>query len=197
MGFERNAGRPMARLPSARRAAIDRSAVNRHPRAITLLMNMMFIRHLIALYRSFDGDLVEAVVLGEVAHHNLAPLFNASRTPHELSEALHLADVERRQTLLPTNAFSIAQATGIPRETVRRKVASLTRRGWLARDADGNLFVAADASRAFTTFNVERLRDLLETVHAIETLLADPAPQHDDPQDTGPSRRPRRSRPTP
>jgi hypothetical protein len=166
----------MTQKLSPRSSAVARALYDRHAGAVTVLMNMMFVRHFIGTFRAFDGDLVAAIVLGEVAHHNLASVIHHARTPHELSEALRGIDVASQQALLPTNAFSVAQATGIPRETVRRKVASLTRRGWLVKDARGNLFVADSTRAAFATSHVERLEDLLETAHAIETLLRDRQP---------------------
>jgi hypothetical protein len=156
-----------------RRASVPRAAYDQHAGAIAVLMNMMFVRHLVAVYGAFGGDLAAAIVLGEVAHHNLAPLVTRARTPHELSDVLRVPAGTPQPTFLPTNSFSIAQATGIPRETVRRKVASLTRRGWMVKDADGNLFVAASTEASFATFHVERLHDLLEAARAIETLLHD------------------------
>jgi hypothetical protein len=165
--------RPAKHQLSPRRTSVERAAVGRHAGAIQVLMNMMFVRHLIGVYRAFGGDLVAAIVLGEVAHHNLAPLISGARTPRELSGALQAQGADPHRMFLPTNTFSIAQATGIPRETVRRKVASLTRRGWMVKDADGNLFVAAGTEASFATFHVERLHDLLEAARAIETLLHD------------------------
>lgn len=138
-----------------------------------MLMNAMFVRHLIGTYRAFDGDVVAAIVLGEVAHHNLSHLINRSRTPQELSEALSGVETGNHGHLLPTNAFSIAQATGIPRESVRRKIAGLLRRGWLEKDAEGNLFVSGSPIRTFAEFNFERMNDLLEVSGAINRLLQD------------------------
>jgi hypothetical protein len=50
-----------------------------------------------------------------------------------------MMDAERRGDALQfpsrgLNAHSIAESTGIPRETVRRKLADLVRSGWIARD---------------------------------------------------------------
>ncbi len=161
----------------SRNASIPRADFDRHARAIMVLMNTMFVRHFISVYGAFGGDIVAAIVLGEVAHHNVAPLVNRARTPHELSEILQSSTGPRREHFLPTNTFSIAQATGIPRETVRRKVASLTRRGWLEKDAGGSLFVTADASAAFAGFNHERVHDFLGAARAVDALIADRPPR--------------------
>jgi hypothetical protein len=174
-----------------RRVSIARAVFDRHGGAVMVLMNTMFVRHLIGVYRAFDGDPVAAIVLGEVAHHNLVPMVNRARRPHELSETLRAMDRSWPGNLLPTNAFSIAQATGIPRETVRRKIASLTRRGWMVKDAGGNLFVSPRTHEAFANFHLERLQDLLETARAIESLLDDRLPARVGSQKAN---RPRRAR---
>lgn len=164
------------RHENPRRTAVGRAALGRNGGAIQVVMNTMFVRHLVSVYRAFGGDLVAAIVLGEVAHHNVAPLIGTAHTPRQLGEALRGKGRSLPRTFLPTNSFSIAQATGIPRETVRRKVANLIRRGWLAKDADGNLFVEATAETEFAAFTVERLNDLLETSDAILSLLPEKRP---------------------
>jgi CRP-like cAMP-binding protein len=48
---------------------------------------------------------------------------------------------------LRTNVRSIADSTGVPRETVRRKMADLVAAGWITRDGDDLSYTPA-ASRA-------------------------------------------------
>mgnify|MGYP006276982073 FL=1 len=94
-----------------------------HPRHVAA-----FVRLLTELRALFDGDLDAMLVLAAVT-----------------------ADVERdewRQTLLdtaegqgtqtPANALSIALSTGIPRETVRRKLAKLEDMKVAQKDARGH-----------------------------------------------------------
>jgi hypothetical protein len=160
----------MASVSPPSRSAV-RAALDRHEGAILVLMNLMLVRHLIDVYREFEGDMVAAIVLGEIAHHNLSPLINRAPTVLAMSQALREDEGTLRQSLLPTNTFSIAQGTGIPRETVRRKVATLARRGWIERDGKGNLYVAPGTHDAFSEFHVDRLLDLLTTSRAIEALV--------------------------
>lgn len=49
-------------------------------------------------------------------------------------------------TLNLSNAFSVSKATGIPRETVRRRVDKLVKKGWLAKNAKGEIAIT-DAVR--------------------------------------------------
>lgn len=52
---------------------------------------------------------------------------------------------------LSTNVRSIADSTGIPKESVRRKVAALVEAGWIRRD-ENSLSLAPHASRQLTGF---------------------------------------------
>ena len=56
-----------------------------------------------------------------------------------------------------TNSSSIAEVTGIPRETVRRKLEALARRGWVERDADGLWHIKPDGPNT-----VSARRDLID-----------------------------------
>ena len=129
---------------------------------------MFIVRHLVRMYAAFDGDLISAIVLGEVAHHNLsayiAKAAEARRTGSDA--AVHVPD---RNDYLPTNAFSIAQATGIPRQTVRRKVKALVARGWLLEDQRG-LTVGPIPFEHFRQFNADLATDVMETLNVVLRL---------------------------
>lgn len=132
-----------------------------------LAVNMFVVRHLVRLYAAFDGDLLEAIVLGEVAHHNLSAYLT-----QVVDAAPTGADGPRlpqRSDYLPTNAFSIAQATGIPRQTVRRKVKALIERGWLLQDRAG-LIVSPVPLEHFRTLNTELAGDVVATLNTLLRL---------------------------
>jgi hypothetical protein len=93
---------------------------------------------------AFDGDVERAVVLLEIAVRTL--------------QDPRLANVDL-QTVLSgkidayprpaTNMRSIADSSGIPKETVRRKVAALVADGLVVRDAS-SLYLSPCASLVFT-----------------------------------------------
>lgn len=76
--------------------------------------------HLIDVSRAFDGDLQEALVLAVVGQVLLQV---ATRN------GTHPANIVRTIA-----ASRIADITCIPRQTVRRKLASLCARGWIEQD---------------------------------------------------------------
>lgn len=136
-----------------------------------LAVNMFVVRHLVRLYRAFDGDLLEAIVLGEVAHHNLSAYL--AQVVEARPSGAAAPRLPQRSDYLPTNAFSIAQATGIPRQTVRRKVKSLVERGWLLQDRAG-LIVSPVPLEHFRTLNTELAADVVATLNTV-LRLAPPA----------------------
>jgi hypothetical protein len=128
---------------------------------ITLTMNEFFVSYLFRLYHAFDGDILQAMVLGSIAHHNVSRLsrqqeYDAPR----IKKVIAVSGEEA--TLAPCNAFSISQATGIPRETVRRKIVSLVDKGWIKRDGRGQLFLAHLPAVEFKQFNYEIADDFLD-----------------------------------
>jgi hypothetical protein len=134
---------------------------------ITLVMNDFFLSYLLWLYHAFDGDVVMAIVLGTIAHHNVRNLVRQTGyDTHLLSEALWMP--RRKATgLLPTNAFSVSEATGIPRETVRRKIGSLAAKGWIRRNRKGDLFVTPLPAKHFENSRYQLMNDLLEAADRI------------------------------
>ena len=74
--------------------------------------------------------------------------------------------------LKPCNAYSIAAATGLPRETVRRKIGRLIELGWICREDNGHLFITEIALEQFGSMLSSRaLAELLETADHVRTLL--------------------------
>jgi DNA-binding GntR family transcriptional regulator len=71
------------------------------------------------------------------------------------------------------NPFSLSEATGIPRETVRRKIARLMQLGWLVRWPQSGYTVTAKPLQQFgPSFNVVRLNDFLDTAARLRALVA-------------------------
>lgn len=99
-----------------------------------------FIEHLSDISRAFRGDLQALIVLaliGQVQMRAMRQAAMAGQDPWSLPP-------ER----LSISASRIADVTGIPRQTVRRKFAVLEQKGWVMRTESGayRLAVLADGS---------------------------------------------------
>jgi hypothetical protein len=151
-------------------------AINRA--RISLTLSQFTVPLLSRIYAAFDGDMVSALVMGEIAHRNVESWLANHQNPEA---PLYDPDRERRERVLrPCNALSIAEACGLPRETVRRKVVQLIERGFIYRSPEGYLFLAVDVGDHFEDMTAEIIENLLRTATALRVLL-DQQHQHSGP----------------
>jgi len=142
-----------------------------HKSTIAVIMGHFMLRHLNRLYDAFDGDLILPIVLGEIAHHNILRFYSRKGNCIEVHDQLATSP-DWMENLEPTNAFSISQATGIPRETVRRKIDKLEKKGWIVKNDEGDVFISETVSEHFTKdFNKKILGELLETSECLKRIL--------------------------
>ncbi|WP_159089224.1 hypothetical protein [Tateyamaria sp. Alg231-49] len=101
-----------------------------------------FTRLLVQLRARFDGDLDLMLVLAVIGDRTRPEEW----TPELLTyrQMTHGGGDEHRQ--YPINIQSVSEYSGIPRETVRRKVAVLQSKGWVTRGTDGCLAISRTAA---------------------------------------------------
>lgn len=136
---------------------------------ISVTLSQFTVPLLSRIYAAFDGDMVAALVLGEIAHRNV----EAWLAQHDNAEdPLYDQNPEHREPVLrPCNALSIAQACNLPRETVRRKVVYLIDRGFVYRNDKGHLYLTHDVGDHFEDTTAETVEHLLSTAARLEALL--------------------------
>lgn len=144
----------------------------------SMLRTRFVTAHLTALYQRFEGDLLLPLVLGEVATRNFQAIYQM-RTEGQFQLLIPAAERHMLETgtlprswMRPANIMSIAAATGVPRETVRRKVEALVGRGWVERNASGHLYVTDLAARELESFDLQeaqRFQDASAAAQRIKT----------------------------
>lgn len=102
--------------------------------------NDAFCELLIRLRRHFGGDLDRMLVLAVIGARTLA------RGRIDGMSYDRFMGGERAKDAAPINLQSIVDYSGIPRETVRRKLLALERSGWITRNDKGYLFATAKAA---------------------------------------------------
>jgi len=139
---------------------------------LSLVLNNFLSDYLLRLYAAFEGDFIQAIVLANIAHHNVQPMIKLLDSDPAAVRRMFLAPTADAGWMLPCNAFSISEALHIPRETVRRKVAALVRKGWLSQNAKKKeLFVTRLPGEVFFQFNLEMTNDLLRTADRLKAKL--------------------------
>ncbi len=91
---------------------------------------------LIVLRQQFFGDLDLMLILAIIGSRALP-----ARQTSNMTYAEFISDNNKKRADQPINIQSIAECSGIPRETVRRKVNKLEDLGFIERDSNGMLKV--------------------------------------------------------
>jgi Fic family protein len=117
----------------------------------------MFTEHLLDVSKTFDGDLLAVVILATVGQSYLR------------GDELGNKDIS-------ITASSISAATGIPRQTVRRKLASLQHRGWINQIDGGAWQLALNVNEAvaredFAPLDQRGVERVLRLVRALKGLV--------------------------
>ena len=134
-------------------------------------MGNFFRCYLTEIYRAFDGDLALLIVLGEIAHHHISRCYTG-RGEDRLSINQKIKNPGLRQQLHPCSPFSLSTATGIPRETVRRKINQLVTKDWLCRNPKGEVFMTEAKVKHFNrSFDRHQFREFMATAERIGPLL--------------------------
>ena len=142
---------------------------------LSFLINDFILWQLARARKSFDGDIDAALILGEIGHYNIRKNFQQifSLDPAFISgaEKAIIESIPDTALFKSTNAMSISCATGIPRETVRRKIQWLEQRGWVSKDDTGALTVTDVPAKDFADFNYETMERFIATADKVRQIL--------------------------
>jgi hypothetical protein len=113
-----------------------------------------------------------AIVLGEIGQANVRRLVNSI---HPDAVPLEMADgAQRQEVIRGCNSLSVSHASGIARETTRRKIKELQALGWIVPHPSGGWMASAAATQRFAPqFNRDLSLRLLETALRIAQLQGD------------------------
>jgi DNA-binding MarR family transcriptional regulator len=146
----------------------DEQTLNAHFGRIWPAHNDAFCELLVRLRRQFGGDLDRMLVLAIIGSRTLA---------RGSIDGLSYDDFMGRERPddepAPINLQSIADYSGIPRETVRRKLRDLESLGWIIRRNDGALIASSKAAQELAPATEATLRYLATVVGACTEAMSD------------------------
>lgn len=145
------------------------TAYQAHEGEVSLHMSHFFADYLKEIHRNFEGDLALVIVLAEIAHHS-----TSAWVEHRRPEAVAQVTDDVRYRRMPScSAFSLAAATGLPRETIRRKISRLIELGWVEKTGRADVRITPKVAEHFTPdFNMRLLDKFLQTADRIRGVLA-------------------------
>jgi hypothetical protein len=116
--------------------------------------------------RVVGNDLDKIIILGVIGQRMFQTSKFKSKEYGELAGGNFEVDHPRL-----TNIESISSSTGIPRESVRRKVMELIAQGWIERDQSGKLFVLPQAASDLEECTMIERNFIVATIAQILTFV--------------------------
>jgi DNA-binding transcriptional ArsR family regulator len=135
------------------------------------IINRFLVHHLLRMARQTKGDFESLVIWNTLALQNTASLLGPGARPLTPLQP----DGTFPDALLRANGLrssDLAQITGIPRETVRRKLERLSTNGQVKRHEDGRWHVVAAAmTPELREFMRETARNFCETATLLQGAM--------------------------
>jgi hypothetical protein len=141
------------------------------------------LRQAVAVRIAFDGDILQALLLGEIAHYCYGPLALARPATTWSELEAHFASESFRDKaraegrLRVCTSHSLALSMDFAPETMRRKLAALAGRGWILRDDEGCWWPASGLGAAFAEFDERRALDFDRSAASMLAMLEATAPR--------------------
>lgn len=123
-------------------------------------------RYMIECRKACDGDLDLFLIMAIVGERT----FTATHAPEVMSHKDFVSGTVSDVDPLPINLQSIADFSGIPRETVRRKLELLISRGWVVRGEHGYVTATDTANQALQSLTQSTLRYLADLKAVFEHM---------------------------
>jgi hypothetical protein len=146
-------------------------------RAFSILafaMNRFIVDHIIRSARLFDNDTEALILFGMLAHLNIVHLVPPGSSP--LTTLDQMGRVPDAQTKLrPVRVRDLAQITGRPRETIRRKLERLRSAGRVQRLPDGWVCDVSAVDADMQALTMDGVRRFLQTADQMKCILQDAA----------------------
>jgi hypothetical protein len=147
--------------------ALDCDTLYEHFGGFWPIHNDGFTAMLVVCRKLCDGDLDLVLILSAIGTRTLMNRRTAGLSYSEFREGHRPAGVSRH-----INLQSIAEGTGIPRETVRRKINSLIERGRVRRNEDNTLEVTGQAVADLAPATQATFDYLLDVGNAVLDIVA-------------------------
>lgn len=142
-------------------------------RAFSLLafaMGRFVVDHVLRSARLFDDDTEALVLFGMLAQLNIVHLVPPGSSPATTLDHLgRVPDIQHR--LRPVRVRDLAQITGRPRETVRRKLEHMQAAGRVRRVPAGWVYEASSVDAEFQALTIEGMRRFLQTADMMRSVL--------------------------
>ena len=138
---------------------------------VAFVLNRHLIHHMLRSSRTLGVDYETLIIWGVLAHQNVAHLLPPGSLPKDMSSEGKVV-LKEGNDLKSVRIRDLHLITRIPRETIRRKLEILEKRGFVSRhDRAGWRIVRESVEPDLREFTRESVRQLLACANQIQTAL--------------------------
>lgn len=137
---------------------------------LAFIVNRHLVDHFMRVSRELDLDYEAIVIWAVLAHQNCAHLVRPGAAPGNILNEKGLVQPSLILELRPLLLRDVSHITGIPRETVRRKLARLKQAGWI-KQTDAGWLVVPGRTEELRGLTEESVRRFLATAGALVNTL--------------------------
>lgn len=144
-------------------------------RAFSILgftMGRFMVDHMIRSSRLFDNDMEAMILFGMLAHLNIVHLVPPGSNPVSTLDRRGRIP-ESQSKLRPVRIRDLAQITGRPRETIRRKLEQMRSAGRVQRLPNGWVCDVASVDPDMRALTMDGVRRFLQTADIMRSVLRD------------------------
>ena len=134
-------------------------------------LNRYIVDHMLRCYRTLGLDLEAIMLLGVLSHQNIAHLIRPGASVSDTLGPNGQIRSDRQLELRPLRIRDLVQITGVPRETVRRKLAIMEEKEIVRRVERGWVIDGRYVSEEIREFNRESVRRLLSAASEVRQTL--------------------------
>jgi hypothetical protein len=137
---------------------------------LAFAMNRFIVDHIIRSARFFENDTEALILFGMLAHLNVVHLMPPGSSPSTtLDRRGRVPDPQPK--LRPVRVRDLAQITGRPRETVRRKLEQMEAAGRVHHLPNGWVYDASSVDAQMQALTVDGVRRFLQTAGIMQSVL--------------------------
>lgn len=141
---------------------------------LAFTMGRFIVDHVIRSARLFDDDTEALILFGMLAHLNIVHLMPPGSSPITTLDRQGRVP-ESQSKLRPVRLRDLAQITGRPRETIRRKLEHMRSAGLVRRLPDGWVYDQSSVDADMQALTVDAVRRFLQTADHMRSILQEAA----------------------
>jgi hypothetical protein len=153
---------------------------------LAFTMNRFIVDHVIRAARLFDNDTESLIIFGMLAHLNIVHLLPPGSRPRTTLDSRGRVP-NPQSKLRPVRLRDLAQITGRPRETIRRKLEQLRKRGRVLRLPDGWVYDVSSIDKDMLALTMDSVSRFIQTADIMRSVAKDSAAIIDAASDATPS----------